>query len=167
MKKIASIFVIILVIASIIFLIFFSMNETGPIASIDGNLEKKALAIKLNHTHDIHCAMVIKTLDNAAQAISPGGKTWFFDDPGCMILWLKESSFEKDATLWIHTLDTHRWIDAKKAYYSQTDKTKMNYGFGAREIKNSDTIPYEEMRLRMLRGEHLQNPKIRKKLLEK
>ncbi len=41
----------------------------------------------------------------------------------------------------------------------------MHYGFGAREKKCGECIDFEEMRLRMIRGENLTDPKIRKKLL--
>jgi nitrous oxide reductase accessory protein NosL len=109
--------------------------------------------------------MLIKTERNAAEVIAPDGRTWFFDDPGCMILWLQSRDWKDRAKLWVHTLDTKRWIDARKAWYGVKDSTAMHYGFGAREKKCTDCIGFDEMRLRMLRGENLTNPKIRKKLL--
>jgi hypothetical protein len=51
------------------------------------------------------------------------------------------------------------------AWYGIKDATELRYGGGAREKKCVGCIPFEEMRLRMLRGENLTNPKIRKKLL--
>jgi len=63
--------------------------------------------------------------------------------------------------------DTHKWIDGRKAFYSLNDITPMGYGFGAYE-KNRDTfVDYETMRLKMLRGETMNNPKIKKQLLGK
>jgi len=109
--------------------------------------------------------MVIKELRNSAQVISPDGKTWFFDDVGCMVLWLKDKPFKDSAKLWVYTVDTNRWIDAKEAKYGIKDHTAMHYGFGARERETNETISFEEMQLRMYRGENLTNPKIRKKLL--
>jgi hypothetical protein len=43
----------------------------------------------------------------------------------------------------------------------------MHYGFGAYENANAKEgmIDFNEMRLRMLRGETISDPKIRKKLL--
>ncbi len=41
----------------------------------------------------------------------------------------------------------------------------MGYGFGAYENKKEDVINFEEMLLKMYRGENLTNPHIRKKLL--
>jgi hypothetical protein len=111
--------------------------------------------------------MLIKSYRNAAEVVAPDGRTWFFDDPGCMVLWLKDKPFKDKAKLWVHTIDTKRWIDAKEAKYGITDHTEMHYGFGAREKEGNNTIDFNEMTLRMYRGQNLTNPKIRKKLLGK
>jgi len=165
MKKLMPLVLIALLIA-IIATIFISLaKKEAPIAVVKGNTSFKPLAIKLNKTNDTQCAMLIKSERNAAEVIAPDGRTWFFDDPGCMILWLKDKPFKDKAKLWVHTIDTKRWIDAKEANYGIKDHTEMHYGFGAREKKSNETIDFDEMRLRMYRGENLTNPKIRKKLL--
>ncbi len=151
---------------AIIATIFISMaKEDQPVTIVKGNMEMKALPIKLNHTNDTQCAMLIKTNYNAAQVAAPDGRTWFFDDPGCMALWIEDKPFRNEAKLWVHTIDTKQWIDAKKARFGITDRSVMGYGFGSRERDFNQTIDFEEMRLRMLRGENLADPKIRKKLL--
>lgn len=165
MKKIMPM-IIILLMLSIIATIFISMaKEDQPITIMTGNMEMKPLPIKINHTNDPQCAMLIKTTYNSAQLTAPDGRTWFFDDPGCMVLWIEDKSFQDQAKLWVHTIDTKRWIDAKTAHYGITDRSVMGYGFGSRERETNTTISFEEMRLRMLRGENLTDPKIRKKLL--
>ncbi len=165
MKKVLPLLSIALLIA-VIAIVFVSMaKKDAPVTIVKGNTAFKPLPIKLNHTNDTQCAMLIKSERNACEVIAPDGRTWFFDDPGCMILWLKERDWANKAVLWVHTLDTKRWIDARKAWYGIKDATEMRYGFGAREHKCDDCIDFEEMRLRMLRGENLTNPKIRKKLL--
>ena len=165
MKKIIPLIVILLMLA-IIATIFISMaKEDQPVTIVKGNMEMKALPIKLNHTNDTQCAMLIKTNYNAAQVAAPDGRTWFFDDPGCMALWIEDKPFRNEAKLWVHTIDTKQWIDAKKARFGITDRSVMGYGFGSRERDFNQTIDFEEMRLRMLRGENLADPKIRKKLL--
>jgi len=164
-KKIVPIVLILLMLA-VIATIFISMaKEDQPVTIMTGNTEMKPLPIKFNHTNDPQCAMLLKTDHNAVEVAIPDGRTWFFDDPGCMILWIEKKPFKDQAKIWVHTIDTEKWIDAKKAHYGVTDKTEMRYGFGAREHEGNDTIDFEEMRLRMLRGENLTNPKIRKKLL--
>jgi len=43
----------------------------------------------------------------------------------------------------------------------------MRYGFGAYEMKQDGFITFDEMRLKMLRGESLANPLYRKEILGK
>lgn len=155
--------VIVLVVAAIILLSM--VKKDGPIVIVQGNLAQKPLPIKLHKTNDPECAMLIKTQENAAEVVAPDGRTWFFDDPGCMVKWIKDKPFKAKAKLWVHTLDTNHWIEAKKARYGVADHTAMHYGFGSRERDNNHTIDFNEMMLRMYRGENLTNPIIRKKLL--
>ena len=151
---------------TIVAMIVVSMaKENQPITIIKGNIEMRPIDIKLNSTNDTHCKMIIKKLENSAEVVDKSGRTWFFDDVGCMILWLEGKKFKDSTRLWVYTIDSKKWIDAKKAYYGVTDHTAMHYGFGAREQEHNSTIDFNEMRLRMLRGENLTDPKIRKKLL--
>ncbi len=109
------------------------------------------------------CRMPIHGPAESAKAIVDG-KTYHFDDPGCMVLWLQKHP-ASGVRLEVYTRDTHRWIDATKAHYSLTDTTPMGYGFGAYEKPAKGRIPYESMRMRMLQGLTLKDPKIRKRLL--
>ncbi len=127
----------------------------------------KPVAFKLGTTIDPECGMEVKRMKNASEVILKSGKTIIFDDPGCMVKWLHKNNLNpKNVKMWTFSDDTHKWINAKKARYDMTDHTPMHYGFGAYE-KNSTKklISFKDMRLRMLRGENLTNPKIRKKLL--
>jgi hypothetical protein len=111
------------------------------------------------------CHMDLKGLVDSAELVE-GKKVTVFDDPGCMVLWMEKHGIDpRKAKIYVYTRDTKRWIDATKAHYSQTDPTPMGYGFGAYEKPAKDRIAFEEMRLRVLRGLTLKDPKIRKKLL--
>ncbi|WP_457595583.1 hypothetical protein [Hydrogenimonas sp.] len=111
------------------------------------------------------CRMPIKGPDDSARAVIDG-KIYRFDDPGCMVLWLQKHAPDPGrARLEVYTRDTHRWIDATRAHYALTDTTPMGYGFGAYEAPKEGRISYERMRLRMLQGLTLKDPKIRKRLL--
>ena len=138
-------------------------REVATNVSKDG----KPVPIKLGVTMDPECGMEVEKMVHASQVILKDGRAFVFDDPGCMIKWLHKNHYDpKDVKLWTYSDDTHRWIDAKKARYTLTDSTPMHYGFGAYEKNTSKkTVSFEEMRLKMLRGENLTNPKIRKKLL--
>ena len=166
MKKIAP-YLIVFTIVIVIVLLFVSLASTQKMIVIkEGNFDKKPLKMEINKCQDSFCGMVITELGYASQVIAPDGKTWFFHDHGDFVEWLKDKPFAKNAVIWVMSRDTHRWIDAKKAFYSVNEITPMGYGFGAYEKNTPERIDYETMRLRVLRGETMNNPKIRKKLLE-
>lgn len=169
MKKTLPILTILILIA-IIIAIFLSMsNQKQMVVIHEDNHKHEPVDIKLSHFQDTQCGMTITKLEGSVQAISPEGKTWFFDDVGCFALWYKNISFQKDAIIWAYSKDTKEYINARTAWYSKTDTTEMGYGFAAYKIKpeekKSEMISFEEMLLKMYRGENMTNPLIRKKLL--
>lgn len=165
MKKILpllTIFILIIIIVSI----FISMsNQKKMVVIHEGNHEHKPVNIELNHFQDTQCGMTIRKKQDSIQAVAPDGKTWFFDDMGCFSLWFKNINFQKDAIIWVYARDSKKYIDARKAWYSIDAKTEMGYGFASHEIEKEGMISFDEVLLRMYRGENLKNPLIRKKLL--
>jgi hypothetical protein len=131
----------------------------------EGNTEKTPIEFLLGHTQCPQCHMEVNSLTDAAQAVLEDGKTYIFDDVGCLILWMRDHNVKDSVVLWVYTRDTKAWIKAQAAYYSLTDTTPMEYGFSAYEKQKKGLIPFQEMQLKMLRGENLANPKIRKQLL--
>jgi len=130
------------------------------------NHDKKPLEFQTGEVICPQCRMPVLSLSNSVQIITSDGKTWFFDDVGCMVLWIEENKeMLNKLVIWVYAHDTKQWVDAKKAYYSLTDRTPMRYGFGAYEKAQENLISFEKMRLRMLRGLTLKDPKIRKHLL--
>ena len=112
------------------------------------------------------CNMQLSTSPIHTCTIKYKGDILYFDDPGCMLLWLKKQKIDTSLVeIKIYATDSNSWIDATKAYYAIDRQTPMKYGFMAHKHKKDGFINFEEMRLRMLRGEHMANPKIRKKLL--
>jgi len=159
-----NILIVVVMIAVIVGLFLMLGASGGMVVVKEGNLKKLPLDIKVGHYQDSDCGMVIDDLAFSSQVVSPSGKTYFFHDHGGMAKWIKDKEFEKDAKMWVMTLDTKKYIDAKKAYYSLDDETPMGYGFGAYENKKDGFIDFDEMQLKMLRGETMNNPQIRKKL---
>jgi nitrous oxide reductase accessory protein NosL len=91
------------------------------------------------------CVMVVSDRHNTTQVINPkNGKTYMFDDIGCMVLWFDEENinWEKDAIIWITDVNSGEWIDARKAFYDTQNITPMAYGFSAHKTK--DTIKKSE-----------------------
>ena len=90
----------------------------------------------------------------------------YFDDIGCMVLWMKDNNINLNSVnIKVFSSDTKRHIDAEKAFYKLNEKTPMMYGFSAYENKQENIIYFEEVMMKMLRGEHMANPKIRKQIL--
>ena len=128
------------------------------------NHTHKAVDIKANEYSCAKCKMNVNILDYATQAIKKNGDTYFFDDIGCMILWLEKNS-EEVVGKYVMTLDTHKWIKAEQAHYSRIAPSPMGYGFGAVETSKASLISYKEMKTYMLKGETLRNPAVKKSLL--
>lgn len=165
MKKNLPIFVIITIIAVIVTLFLSLGQKQNMVVVKHGNDKKLPLEIEIGKYQDSDCGMVIDGLKYSSQVISPSGNTYFFHDHGGFIHWLEDKDFKNEAVIWVMAIDTRKWIRAEEAYYSLTEHTPMGYGFGAYEHDSSALVDYETMKLRMLRGETLNNPKIRKQLL--
>jgi len=165
MKKILKIVIAILALAALLLALGKFIKQDSNIVIKKGNSSQEPLTLELNKTSCAKCAMLIKAKESAAEVAAKDGRTWFFDDIGCMVKWIKDKPLAKDAKLWVYTLDTKRWIDAKKAYYGVTDHTAMHYGFGAREKPAKSTITYDVMVDRIFKKETMRNPKFRAKLL--
>ncbi|MCK5851285.1 MAG: hypothetical protein KAH23_10245 [Kiritimatiellae bacterium] len=88
----------------------------------------------------------------------------YFDDMGCLILWTKSEAIEPSGAM-VFTKDTKQYIKVNDAYYTINERTPMGYGFSAYEKVQEKSIKFDEVKLRMLRGEHMANPKIRKQIL--
>jgi copper chaperone NosL len=164
-KKFIPIFVVLIAVLVIV-MIFLSLASSKKMVVVqDGNIKQKPIDMKAGIFQDSDCGMVIDDLVDASQVIAKSGKSWFFHDHGGMVKWLEDKEFRDSAKIWVMSRDTKKWIEAKEAFYSLVDKTPMGYGFGAYEKNNQEYVNFDTMRLRMLRGETLRNPLIRKQLL--
>lgn len=146
--------------------IFLLLQKINQDPSQIANTKKEPLAFKANQTQCPKCNMFLVGKKYTAEVITSDNKTHFFDDVGCMVLWVEDKvKNDKELVQWAYSLDSKKWINARDAFYSINDKTPMHYGFGAFENSKKESISYDEMKLRMLRGENMTNPKIRKKIL--
>jgi len=165
MKKTNIILILFPILAVGAILYYASISNQKPNQII--NKEKIPLSYKDNSVQCPECNMFIIGQKDTAQIITSDHKTHFFDDVGCTILWLKAQNIELNSIkFWVYTRDTHEYVLAHNAFYSRADNTPMKYGFGAYKSHQDNFINFEEMRLKMLRGENLHNAKIRKNLLQ-
>jgi nitrous oxide reductase accessory protein NosL len=118
------------------------------------------------------CKMVVSQRHYAVQVVNlTNGRSYMFDDIGCTIVWFKEEkiSWEKEAKIYIADTKTGKFIDARKAYYDLGKQTPMDYGFSAYlkkdDIENQKYIlNFDEVRLKILRGETMQNQLIKQQV---
>ena len=165
MKKFTPILIVLVIVVLIVGLFLSLASSKGMVVIKEGNLKKLPFEIQKGKYQDSYCGMVIDELGYASQVVAPDGKTWFFHDHGDFVLWLADKPFRNEAVIWVMSRDTHRWIDAKRAFYTLDEETPMGYGFGAYEKNGRDMIDFDTMRLRVLRGETLNNPAIKKEIL--
>jgi len=167
MKKFMPILISVLFVG-VLAAVFFSLASSKRMIVVqEGNLKQLPMEMEKGIYQDSDCGMVIDDLRDASQVIAKNGRSWFFHDHGGFVKWLEDKEFRDSAKIWVMSRDTKRWIEAKDAFYSVTDETPMGYGFGAYEKSSEAFIDFDTMRLRVLRGETLQNPAIRKQLLGK
>jgi len=165
MKKLAP-FLIVMSIVVIIVSLFLSLASTKKMIVVqEGNLKQTPLPMEIGKFQDSDCGMVINDLTDISQVTTKSGKSWFFHDHGGLIKWLEDKEFKDSAVVWVMSRDTKKYIDARVAFYSRTDKTAMGYGFGAYEVKKDKYVDFDTIRLSILRGETLKNPLIKKQLL--
>lgn len=158
-------FLIVASILSIIIGVFLSLASTQQMVVVkEGNLKQLPLKMQLHKYQDSDCGMVIEDYEYVSQVISPSGKTYFFHDHGGFVNWLKDKEFKNEAVIWVMSRDSKKYINAKKAYYTLDEITPMGYGFGAYEFQKDGVVDYETMSLKMLRGENMNNPLIKKQL---
>jgi len=147
------------------FLFFGKSGDTAVVYKENHTL--KPLMIEPNKMLDPQCKMYIETQKHSAQVVMQNHKSYFFDDVGCMVLWLKELGTKMMHYEYVFSEDTSEWIEAQKACFKIGIHTPMHYGFGAYEHHDKECISYDEFKLKMYRGETMENPLIRKKYLGK
>ncbi len=167
MKKVLKpIIVVVLFIGAISAIVLMQAKKPHPQIVLTGNSDQKAIEIFPHAYQCSKCKMDIVDTKFAAQLAQPNGKTIFFDDIGCLALWLSEHPKLKSEKIWVYALDTKKWIDAKSAHYLTSEKTPMHYGFGAYEQKIEKSIDFDEVVNRMKDGRHMANPEYAKKIRE-
>jgi hypothetical protein len=105
----------------------------------------------------VRCKMVVSERIYAAQTTDPiTGRTYYFDDIGCVVLWFVEDEIEwaDKAIIWVTDVKTGEWINAREAKWSTISITPMAFGFAAHkpgsEPKDTEVITYDEMAKRSI-----------------
>ncbi|WP_457595999.1 hypothetical protein [Hydrogenimonas sp.] len=162
MKKLL---VVVTFLALVVGLFLFLAQKPHPQVIFTGNTAHRPVDFFPHAYQCSECKMPLESKKYSAEVVAPDGKTWFFDDVGCMGAWIARQPFKDAATVWVYTLDTKRWFDGRKAHYSVLESTPMGYGFGAYEKPGNHRIDFAAMVSRMERGENLTNQEYAKKLV--
>lgn len=142
--------------------LFWFLHVKSQLPTDIKNSEAKALEFKDNTIVCPQCHMSLVGKKDTAQIITKGHKTYFFDDVGCAIMWLKAQKIEpRSVVFWVFSADSNRYVDAYSAFYSSDESTPMAYGFRAYEQRTETRIDFDTMYLRMVRGETMHDPKLR------
>ncbi len=97
--------------------------------------------------------MVIGDKRFAAQIRDPNRKVMKFDDIGCAMFWLMAQPFSEQTAnteYWVADYRSGGWIDARQAHYLEGKKSPMGYHYAAVAEPEAGTIPYPEMKKRIL-----------------
>ena len=92
-----------------------------------------------------HCKMLVSDKRYAAQLVDEAGEHRFFDDVGCMVLFMEGKKPPERA--WARESTAGVWVDARTAKYVQGARTPMDFGFEARA---DATIAFEVVRVAVL-----------------
>jgi hypothetical protein len=110
----------------------------------------------------VRCKMVVSDREYAVQTTDPkSGKTYYFDDIGCLILWFDEEQipWANEAKIWVTDKNTKEWIDAKSAKWSTQSVTPMAFGFAAHksgsEPKDVELIDFDKVAKRSIAMEKI------------
>ncbi|MBI4741702.1 MAG: protein NosL [Betaproteobacteria bacterium] len=109
--------------------------------------------IKWDRDVDPRCSMVIGDKRFAAQIRDPNRKVTKFDDIGCAMFWLMQQPFGEqtpNTEYWVADYRKGGWLDARNAHYLEGKKSPMGYHFAAVSEPEAGTIPYQEMKKRIL-----------------
>ena len=77
-----------------------------------------------------HCKMLVSDRRYAAQIVDEAGERRFFDDVGCMVLWM--DGREPPERAWVRESTSGAWLDPRAAAYEPGARTPMDFGFEAR-----------------------------------
>ncbi len=114
----------------------FLIFSLASLALVACKKQSKEAAQEVHWDRDMceRCKMVLSERKYAAQIIDPkSGKCYKFDDIGCAVLWMDEEhiAWKDRAKIWVSDAKTGRWIDARKALYTDDSITPMAYGVAA------------------------------------
>lgn len=123
--------VILLVIAGVVFFVVRSSNALpdGPVEIV---WDKAACAA---------CGMHVGEPGFAAQYTTKDGKTYAFDDPGCLFLFAEQQRPDLHA-VWFHHHRESRWLSQERVAFARVEVTPMGFGIAAVDPGAAELLDY-------------------------
>jgi len=87
-----------------------------------------------------HCKMLVSDKRYAAQ-VAADGERYFFDDIGCMVLWI--DTHPRAERAWVHDASNAAWLDARTARYVAGVRTPMDFGFEAHAAQGTEGVAFD------------------------
>lgn len=91
-----------------------------------------------------HCSMLVSDRKHAGELVLSQERR-YFDDVGCMVLWLEERG-GKAERVWVRDPEGTRWVDATTSSFGDGASTPMDFGFEPR----GSGISWVELRARIV-----------------
>lgn len=83
-------------------------------------------------TRCTRCRMLLSEPGFAGQLHTKEGRVFFFDDPGCLLLYVSEQHPDVHA-IWLHHHRDDRWISREQVVFGEVGASPMGYGLAAFE----------------------------------
>lgn len=95
------------------------------------------------------CGMILSDRRSAAQVMTKTDDRLFFDDAGCMVVWMSRHP-GTDRRAWARDADAEGWIPAAEARWRSGARTPMDYGW---EATRKEGQPFEAMQAQVMERE--------------
>ncbi len=120
-------------------LILFSLFFLG----CEGKIDLGPKEVNYERDECERCAMMMGDKLFVAQVVSQeNGKTYFFDDIGCAVLWLNSGDAHplklENVNIYVNNPENDKFVDAKEAVYTTDMPSPMSYNFLAHDPKTFD-----------------------------
>ena len=116
------------------FRIFLLIAAAGGLVSCQAGIPKP-LEIVLNEEACSQCQMAISQREFAAEVVFAGGAAQFFDDIGCLVLWVKAHKPQKAGIFVVNSVGGE-WLAGNAAHYVRSARfhSPMSYGILAYQV---------------------------------
>lgn len=90
----------------------------------------KPVPVHLNEDICSECRMAVSQLPFAAEVVSTSGRVDYFDDVGCLLIWLRAHPLRVSQAAYVADHGTGAWVDVTAATYVHAPSVSTPMGFG-------------------------------------